>query len=307
MSKKKIALLCTICALSVIYILQLALSNSGKAKQIVSKVEPDSIRIENISESVDLHKENDEWVIGNEKLPVKEDSVKNMINAYKNIRVLDTVSKDTSEATLSRYGLLNPVRVTFTAGNKKAPVLLVGKASMTGSQTYIKFEGKKEIYLCAANLNTYFPVNKNDFVDYVIYKTNISEVFKIAIQHSSGNEWAIEKTGEMAQVMWKNADNTNPVELDSAKINEWISSITILEAKDWADESVDYIHENSTIVTINAAQDVIKIEINPYKNGYLCTSSKTPYLFTISKEDGDKFMKNLNDFVSEGGAQIMVE
>ena len=197
MSKRKIFLISSILILAVTYIFQLTFSAAGKIKEIKIKEIPDSILIENKKEKIELTKLDGNWFT-NDKLPVKKDTVSN-------IKVIDTVSKSNSEIEFSKYGLSEPVIVSLFFNKKPIQKILVGKTSSTGNQTYIKIDGKKEIYLATGNLNSIFGVTQNELLDMTLYSVKENEVFKVQLLEGAENHniFTAEKSGEIASFNWK--------------------------------------------------------------------------------------------------------
>ncbi|MGN0739401.1 MAG: DUF4340 domain-containing protein [Treponema sp.] len=309
MSKRKIFLISAILILAVTYIFQLAFSAAGKIKEIKIKEIPDSILIENKKEKIELSKLDGSWFT-EDKLPVKTDAVNYIIDTVSNIKIIDTVSKSNSESELAKYGLTEPVTVSSFFNKKQIQKILLGKTSTTGNQTYIKIDGKKEIYLAAGNLNSIFGVTQNELLDMTLYSVKENEVFKVQLLEGADNRniFTAEKSGEIANFNWK-ITKTDDADYDLSKFNpekfqSWINSLLELKAQDWIEDWQDFSslekNNSSTTLIINAADKEIKINIfdnDEEESKAVCICSENNFPCRISDEDLAKFKVTLDDFI----------
>lgn len=309
MSKRKIFLISSILILAVTYIFQLTFSAAGKIKEIKIKEIPDSILIENKKEKIELTKLDGNWFT-NDKLPVKKDAANYIIDTVSNIKVIDTVSKSNSEIEFSKYGLSEPVIVSLFFNKKPIQKILVGKTSSTENQTYIKIDGKKEIYLATGNLNSIFGVTQNELLDMTLYSVKENEVFKVQLLEGAENHniFTAEKSGEIASFNWKitKADDASYdlTKFNPEKFQNWINSLLELKAQDWLEDWQDFASlekdNSSTTLIINAADKEIKITL--FDNGEtdskaVCICSENNFPCRISDDDLAKFNVTLNDFI----------
>lgn len=154
MTKRRIILIGVAGALAAIYIAQILLSLRSPQKTFTVKETPDFISIENSGELITAQKSGDEWICGANVLDATK--VEYLVNEICNIKTLGVATRAADQNALTLYGLDAPITVCAKAGGKDLCTLLIGKESATGSQVYIQFAGKKEIYLAQGNLRRDF-------------------------------------------------------------------------------------------------------------------------------------------------------
>lgn len=311
MTKRKIILLSAIGVLLVAYIIQIANGARSAIGEIVCSSEIDSISIDYNGDNVSILKTNDEWRTKANNYLVGEKSAESVLDLVEKLKILDTVSKNVSSAYLELYGLLTPLKVTATlngkalkvtntgkkiAGVKKTlPTILVGKASAVASQTYIMFEGGKEIYLASGNFSTLKDVTESSLRDKKVFAINSNEIFKV--RSTSKNEiWTLEKTGENENTEWKIVNSsTNEKNIDSEKAKTWIQNISECLASEWIEKDVTLPFASEAEISISAATKNITITL--YKDGdkFIGTSTETPYKFYMANYEANNFMKKLED------------
>jgi len=150
-SKRTKILACVAAALAVICAAQFLLGLRSPQKTFKFKGTPDYISVENAGSNYVLQK-NDagEWLCGTEIMDTGK--VELLQKSFSPLVTLGVTSRSASEAALERYGLDKPIVLRVQAKGKPMLSILIGKDSASGSQSYIQFEGKKEIYLARGNL-----------------------------------------------------------------------------------------------------------------------------------------------------------
>lgn len=310
MTKRKIFLLSLIAVLAVTYVFQLVFSAKGKIQELTVKEEIASVKIAKNDLTVSLNKNEDGYFI-DEKLPAKQEAVKYIYDSISSVKVIDVISKNPSESDFERYGLLTPVTVTASSkDNKTLRSITVGKTSTTGNQTYIQIDGKKEICLVSGNLNSAFSASKDELLDYILYKVNADEIYKIQVKYSTFGTFTAEKAGESADFKWNITQTDNDIDKDkfnSDKFAQWVSSITELRAEKWMtdfnvqDSSLDSSRYFSIIISA-AGKDIhvdlyqIKADLGSEK---LCICSENEFLCTIAAEDVHRIIPELSTFIDE--------
>ena len=137
-------------ALFVIFVAQFFIGLKSPQKTFKAKGEPDYISVENSGSALVLQRNGSDWFCGAQKLDkAKMDSLVKSISA---VKTLNVASRSDSAATLERYGLDQAIQIQAKMGAKDFQKILVGKESVSGSQAYVKINGKKEIYLAQGNL-----------------------------------------------------------------------------------------------------------------------------------------------------------
>ena len=186
MSKRKIILLTACVLLLGIYIAQLASSLRSSVKNKTLGADPDKLTIENASAVIELAKSDDGWTVGERRYKADTNTVDALVNAVKNIRVLDTVAQAGSDAVDERYEIdkTNAIVVKAYKGNELVRTLTIGKTSSTGSQSYLTLDGKKDIYLVSGTLRDTFKKDVAALRSKVVYAVDTSDL--TAVSESMG-------------------------------------------------------------------------------------------------------------------------
>ncbi len=149
-SKRTKILAAVAAALFVICAAQFFIGLKSPQKTFKAKGEPDYISVENSGNTIVLQRNGSDWFCGAQKLDkAKMDSLVKSISA---VKTLNVASRSDSAATLERYGLDQAIQIQAKMGARDFQKILVGKESVSGSQAYVKINGKKEIYLAQGNL-----------------------------------------------------------------------------------------------------------------------------------------------------------
>lgn len=149
-SKRTKILAAVAAALFVICAAQFFIGLKSPQKTFRVKGEPDYISVENSGNTLVLQRNGSDWFCGAQKLDkAKMDS---LVKSLSIVKTLNVASRSDSAATLERYGLDQAISVQAKMGAKDFQKILVGKESVSGSQAYVKINGKKEIYLAQGNL-----------------------------------------------------------------------------------------------------------------------------------------------------------
>jgi|WetSurMetagenome_2_1015567.scaffolds.fasta_scaffold130653_2 hypothetical protein len=296
MNKRKIILLSACGVLLCIYILQIVFSNRKPVKSLVLETDPDKIEIASKSTDIILAKENGKWVVGAKKYQASDTKTAEILNDIKSIQVLDAVARTAGDESIARYELTPEKVITVTASKagKILRTIAVGKASSTGSQSYITIDNGKNIYLAAGNLHDTFSGTENDIRSKIAYDIGKDSITKIAVT-AEGKSWAVEKKGNPAA--WAASAGTDTV--DAEKTATWAGSLVSLNVSDWLNDDFVLPETSEAVVTITA--DTKTITLTLYKTGtgndvkYYGTCNETPYKFSISSYAAVKYIKNLDD------------
>ena len=302
MGKRKIILLFCAVFLLAVYILQLATGNKNTVKELTLSEEITSIALSSKeSGEISLTSENGSWLIG--KYKANESKVNQILEQIKKVKILDTVSSSASD--LARYGLdeENIITVKAFAGEKELRTLEIGKASVTGGQTYIRLDSSKAVLLASGSLGALFSSTREQLRDNDIYSRTSSDIKSIATFDANGEKmFELERgeAGEDGASEWQLLGESEK-KLDSAKVASWVSSLSNLMASEWSDESDKsplLLKRRVEIKTENKNISVLVSEKGD-DSKYTAESSETPYRFKISSYAGDSFTKELADLLKE--------
>ena len=296
MSKRKIILLTACVLLLGIYIAQLASSLRSSVKNKTLGADPDKLTIENAGTLIELVKSDDGWTIGEKRYKADTNTIDGLVNAVKNIRVLDTVAQAGSDAVDERYEIdkANAIVVKAYKGNELVRTLTIGKASSTGSQSYVTLDGKKDIYLVSGTLRDTFKKDVAALRSKVVYAVDTSDL--TAVSESMGSTvLSIVKSGDPAA--WTATGGAANV--DAEKAASWAASLATLNADSWLDDDFVLPPVSESVTVITAGGKAITVSV--YKEGdgdeakYYGTCSETPYKFSLSRYSAGKYLKTAAD------------
>ena len=313
MKPRKIVLLSAIAVLVVLLVVQLLTPPRGSVREMKLSETPDTIVISHGSESVTLALKQGSWVVGDAQYPADASAAQRIASSIEVIKVLDTVAKTGDDAVLARYGLdaANAITVKAMKAGKELRTLIVGKDAPTSSQTYISFQGGRDIYLALGTLRTTFSTNVDELRSRLVYSVKDDDISTITVRGPSGT-WAIEKTGSPA--VWTlvsgnredvegasrtAATKSSTLSIDSDKAAAWAKSLAELNVDAWLEDNASIPNVQPTTVTLDLGDHEISVTIYASGSGddiqYLCTSSATPYKFVMGSYDAGIFLKPLAD------------
>ena len=296
MSKRKIILLTACVLLLGIYIAQLASSLRSSVKNKTLGADPDKLTIENASAVIELAKSDDGWTVGERRYKADTNTVDALVNAVKNIRILDTVAQAGNDTIDERYEIdkANAIVIKAYKGNELVRTLTIGKASSTGSQSYLTLDGKKDIYLVSGTLHDTFKKDVAALRSKSVYTVDSSDL--TAVSESMGSTvLSIVKSGDPAA--WTATGSTAGV--DAEKAANWAASLTRLNADSWLDDDFVLPPVSESVTVITAGGKAITVSV--YKEGdgddakYYGTCSETPYKFALSLYSAGKYLKTAAD------------
>ena len=296
MSKRKIILLTACVLLLGIYIAQLASSLRSSVKNKTLGTDPDKLTIENAGTLIELAKSNDGWTVGERRYKADTNGADALVDAVKNIRVLDTVAQAGNDAVDERYEIdkANAIVVKAYKGNELMRTLTIGKASSTGSQSYLTLDGKKDICLVSGTLRDTFKKDVAALRSKSVYAVDSSDL--TAVSESMGSTvLTIAKSGDPAA--WTASGGGASV--DAEKAASWAASLAALNADSWLDDDFILPSASESVTVITAGGKAITVSV--YKEGdgeeakYYGTCSETPYKFALSRYSAGKYLKTAAD------------
>ncbi|MCR5289987.1 MAG: DUF4340 domain-containing protein [Treponema sp.] len=294
MTKRKSVLLCAIGILLCIYIVQLIQANKSTIKNMTLKAEPDTFTITTADSTVIVTKKDGNWFVGDKQYLANTTSAQSIANNITDITVLDVVSSSDNEATLERYGLTNnALTVTAAKDGKTVRTITIGKASSTTSQTYIKVDDSKNIYLVSGSYNNIYNKTVNELRSRDLYSVEADTITAVSVASANGTAWSIAKN----QDTWSVTSGSTGADPDNEKLSTFVSSVRTMNVQSWADESETLPTVPSSTITVTTNEKTITVTVYPVEQGeetkYLATSSESPYLFYLSKYYADKAMTSL--------------
>lgn len=299
MMKRKIVLLTALAALSAAWGLQLFLSRGDSVRIVKLSDKPDSILIEKADgTSILAVKDGGNWVLTDAKYPADAAEAENLSAALESIKVLDTVSRGGDD---ERYGFEGSAAVAVTAkkGGTVVRQLRIGKAAMTGQQSYAKLDGGAETLLVSGNLGRVFGKNLDQLRDKRIAAFKQEEA--VAVSVAGEQPFRLSRAGERNEWTVVAPRESAGTKLDQQALSAWIGALGSLKAERFAEEgpapgarplgeiAVDLGTRTATVALYGKSAD----------GSYLCLSSESPYPFLLSQAGIGLYQRRLEDLAAK--------
>ncbi len=161
LSCRRMILLGLIAVLLCVYIVQLAFRGKNNVKTLAVAEDVTKVVVAKSTGNIVVQKTDGLWYVGDEKFPAQENRALGLANSVGEIKTLGTV---TSSSDDERYGFTESetIKVEAFAGDKLVRTLEIGKNTATGSQSYVKIDGKSNVLLAQGNLRSTFEVSVDD-------------------------------------------------------------------------------------------------------------------------------------------------
>ena len=265
-----------------------------------------------------IFKKNGRWVLNEEEYLADAKTVEKLEKKINEIRVMDLISE---KPHYGRYDLSAEKAIRVIAKKDGVPQrdLLIGKKSSTGMQTYVKFSDRPEIYLISGKLTDDFSKKVSDLRDKVIFKVAKSGIESLQLTYKGKRLTFLKikpavkeekaKDGEKKEV--KEGKKAKEVEkwvckeykglkLNESTVDAIANSFNPLKADTFPNLDKNSLKNPICTVKLKAYKKDILLSVfgksKEKEYSYLCTSSESPYVFTISKWDVEKYFKTISDF-----------
>ncbi len=314
MKTRKIVLSTLVAVLLCVYIVQLIVSSRSPIKTFELKAsEADALDqitlVSSTNGAITLNKHGEDWTVSEQAYKTSESYIDDILESIKSVRTLGTVSRSASEETLQRFGLDNNTAITVTAfkAGEAVRTLYIGKAASTGDQTYLRLDGKNDIFLASGSLRDTFGRSEDSLRSKEVYALSSDELTTIDVHGKKSSFTAHRAIGENGEV-WSIDGDENA---DSSKIASWAKQLLTMSAQSWAlpDATMPAESESRIEFTVGAKRvSLTMAKIAGSKDAaedgaasstddkYICSSSETPYLFYVTKTVADRLSKDSKDF-----------
>ncbi|HQI38289.1 MAG TPA: DUF4340 domain-containing protein [Spirochaetota bacterium] len=277
--------------------------------------------------SITIIKDGDSWKVNG--FEADKNVIANIENKLKDIEVVDFVS----EKPLYERFELDPehaIHVVAKCGDTVVRDFYVGKKGSTYRHTYVRFEGNKAVYLAADTLDTYFNKTVDDLRNKDIVQLDIARVNTIQLWYKNSSitlqKKIVEKKNEKhdsdekdkplkekqkdaksveteKEEQWVCKENPT-LQLDTNKVKEILYTFDPLKAYSFPQVDTAMLKGKIASLTVavqnenneKAAEEISLTVHKEYENNrYICTCSKTPYVFTIDEWRAKRIFKTLQD------------
>lgn len=249
------------------------------------------------------------WIINGE-FPADNARLEAVEKSIKDIEITDLISKG---QYYQKYDL-NPekaIKVVAKISGEVKRDILIGKAGSTSRNTYIKLSGSNNVYLASGNLAEVFSKDIDNFMDKQIHKFSRSDIESLELNYqgriyfeqkkeAAKDDKKDKKNEPKAEtVKWISKDLSGAV-LDEAKAGYLADAFAALKADSYPAKNKKDLTSYICLVAGKVQGRNIEFRIHK-KDGenYLCSSSESPYIFTINEWTAKKFFKKKSDFKTE--------
>lgn len=259
-----------------------------------------------------LEKNDDRWVVGDEKLPARATPVSAMVKAVKEFKLTALVSESKS---YSRYELDDSSRIRVEAFNndKRLRTFDVGKTAASYNHTFVRLDGDHRVYHAEDNIKTIFDTTEDKLIDKQVmaFESTMVHGFTVKDQETAlalerkqkpldldvtGDKTPGENEGEgQKEDIWVDASGS---EKDMTKINAFVVLFSNLTCEayikgktkeDWSDPMIT--------VTITADKPYT-LSIFPKKEddtAYPAISSESTFPFLLPEAKIEDIRKKLSE------------
>ncbi len=311
---RKTILLSLIAVFLVIYILQLSLTGKNKVTVLKINTPLDSIKITDMNgsspDTIELTRNGEKWFIGDYEADKLMSSKLN--ETLSSMKVLGTASTSTSD--YERYGLNEEavIKVEASANGKTLRRLTIGKDNSNSTQSYVLIDGASSVSVISAPLHSTFTVDEDKLRSKNVYTLESSEITRISLSNSKGKtilakttskpEAGTDETSTLPEVIWTLENTSGPApELDQSTVVFYASSISTLDVSSWfADDAQAPAKEPDITAEITCGEKTVTVSLyapDEESKDPVATCSESPYVFTVSQYQYDKFEKSLTDFL----------
>ena len=254
-----------------------------------------------------LTKENDKWLIGDEKYAADTYKIEKMIDFLKK-PILITVVSDSED--YMRYGLDDKNRITVKAlsGENQQRVVEIGYQTDARNYTFIKLENDTRVFHAKEDLRDIFSTDIDDIRDKTVLSFNVKEVENINLTRD-GKELAFNRKeipvgGEEsnnAGYQWESGDGKT---IEAALMNSLLDDILkikcskyLYDIKDDQPGSPEYVirvkDENEHVLTVYPKKE----------DDYTAVSSDNPTAFSLYSWRIDNIIKKFDEILGEGAGE----
>ncbi len=303
----KLVLLSSIGILLIICIIQFILAARNPVKTLKLNEGFDSITVEKSGGKIEFLLDGSDWYVGTGDFKANLPDIDNITGNLKEIKILDTIGRLSSDEQNARYDLNEDKAITVTASKngKVLRTVKIGKASSTGSQTYITVGNSKDINLVSGNLYSLFNKSEEDYRSKSVFSIKGSSISGVSVTPQK-DAWSVSKSvpsegtdSSGGEVSWSFAGTASALEADTSKVNVWLGQISNCTAASWLDDSKALPTKKEVSVEIDGTEGKITVDIYSEKDGertkYIATSNKTAHKFELSESTAKRYIKNASE------------
>ncbi|MCX8122884.1 MAG: DUF4340 domain-containing protein [Spirochaetes bacterium] len=263
-----------------------------------------------------IKKDGDSWKVN--EFEGDKNVIANMENKIKDLKVTDLVS---DKPHYERFELdsAHAIHVQAKSNGQTVRDFYIGKKGSTYRHTYVRFEGDPKVYLAEDTLDSYFNKTVDDLRNKDIVQIDIAKIELVKLWYKNATltlqKTIVEKKKESSgqdkdkqgqiekEEQWTCKEYPN-VKLDNDKVKEILYTFDPLKAYSFPEIDAKSLTGKIASVSVTVKQDdntkkseeiTLVIHKEFENNRYLCTSSKTKYVFTLDEWRAKRVFKTLQD------------
>lgn len=293
-----------------VLILYLLFANNSKNGKNIPEIkgwekDPDEILISKGDKKVRIYKDKGIWLVGDKGFPADDQKVDSLVDKMKEIRITDFVSEG---PYYEMYNLTSDkaIRVTIQSSDAIYRDILIGKKSSTFKSSYIKFVDDKDIYLARGALTDEFNKDVAELRSKEIYSISKDAVESLELRYKGSKITFTRVEDEDKKEEEKKAEKGwicnefKGVKLNKSKVDSLVTSFSKVNAKSFPELEKKSLRGTLCIVMGRAYDKNVTLSIHSKKDDeYICSSSESPYVFTLSQWNAERFFKTLSDFTEK--------
>jgi hypothetical protein len=194
-----------------------------------------TLEIEKNKVNITLGKEGEGWTVSDNHYPVDGDTMKELLDVIEDFQVTALVSQSRD---LKRYDLdpENAIRVTAKNGSEAVRTFEIGKVAPTYKHTFVKLDGKNEVYHAPGNFRRYFDKDVDAFRSKKVFTLDRKSVTSLVVEKGDvKREFVFEKEeGKDVPSSWKARDGED---VDPDIVAALVSAVSDLECASYAGET----------------------------------------------------------------------
>ena len=250
------------------------------------------------------------WVINDQAYPADENATGSLEMKVSDLKIKDLISED---GYYEKYELSEDKAVTVTVkrGGAVLRTLMIGKPGGNSNHSYVRVDGRKEIYLAAGIQREEFMQPLDGLRNKIVFDLKGKDVESFTIvtggrTYSFYKKAAVdEKEGEgpKAVAAWY-CKGYDKKPLDSTAISNLLYIFSPLRAvsypEDKKENELGRIYATAVIRSKDAEYDLKIYTLKDDKENYYAVSSKSQYIFTMGPWQTEKIViKNINDLMKK--------
>lgn len=258
--------------------------------------------------TITLSQSENKWLI-NGKYPADKNAVTGLEKKIKEMKILDLISK---KEFYNKYDL-TPDRatlVTVSKGGKKLRELLIGKKSSTNRHTYMRIDGKPEVYLVSETFDREVNKTVDELRDKEILNIGKDSIEELEVSYRGRTFLFTKKIEEKnpENETTKKGEKGKPskpekiekwvckgypqVKISSQKMNNLLSGFSPLRVSSFPEIEKSSLAKpigKLKIKAFNKVQTVTFYKQDKNKK-YIAASSESPYVFTLDEWRVKKYL-----------------